>query len=433
VIQASNIVATFITGDFVARNTGGVRALGTLDNGQVNRFWQPLYATSGLTSGGIATLQVKVDYTDSNGTSYSDTFNLTFPVVRAAVSGPAPTATATPTETPTPTPTVTPTTGPRLRPQLIVTGYETSDEQLQPGLNFTLSLTVQNQGNADAERVTMIVGGGTAGGGAVGGTPTAGGVSGAGGEFSKFAPVGASNVQTLGDLAQGNTLEATMAFIVNAATEAGAYPIKVSFVYEDAQNGDFVDDQVITLLVVKRPSVIMNFYAPPPPFYMGEPGSLPLQIVNTASRSASLGSFTVTSEGATVENNTAFVGNLEPGGFYPLDAVIYPAAEGTQTLQLTINYTDDFGQAQTIMQTLDIEVMPPMIYEEPTDVFPEDMPPPEPEPETTWQKAWRFFLGMIGLSSGVPQPQLDGGFESGGFPPEGDPGFVPSGEGVFGP
>ena len=66
-------------------------------------------------------------------------------------------------------------------------------------MNFTLNLTVQNQGNADARRVTMILGGGSTSGGTVDGTPVpGGGLDGAGGEFGKFAPVGASNVQTLG-------------------------------------------------------------------------------------------------------------------------------------------------------------------------------------------------------------------------------------------
>jgi hypothetical protein len=156
--------------------------------------------------------------------------------------------------------------------------------------------------------------------------------------------------------------------------------------------------------------------------------------VNTGSQSVVLGNFTVTSEGATLENSTAFVGNLEPGGFYPLDAVIFPAAEGTQTLELIVNYTDDFGQAQTITQTLDIEVMPTQIFEEPTEVFPEDMPPAEPLPETTWQKVWRFILGLVGLSSSVPQPPQDSGFGPEGFPPpEGEPGVLPPGEGEFTP
>lgn len=408
-IRATNVIATFVSGDFVARSTGGVRALGNLDPNQVNRFWQPLRASDGLTSGGIATLQVKVDYTDANGTAYSDTFALTFPVRRVAVGVAA-------TTTPTPTPTATATAAPRLRPQLIVTDYETSAPQLQPGMNFTLTFSVQNQGNAAAQRVTMIVGGGTASGGDIGGTPVPGGVSGAGGEFSKFAPVGASNVQTLGNLAMGGNLEATMRFIVNAATDPGAYPVKVSFVYEDAQGGTYVDDQVVTLLVVRRPSVRMSFYAPPPPFFAGEPASLPLQVVNVGNKSAVLGSFTVSAEGATVENGTVFVGNLEPGGFYPLDAMLFPGAEGPLDLLVVISYTDDFGQAQSITETLTIDVMPPMVYEEPVDM-PIDPGPIEPVAETAVQKLWRFFLGLIGLSSGRSQPTDGDMMPPGGMPP----------------
>ncbi|MBE2199016.1 MAG: IPT/TIG domain-containing protein [Anaerolinea sp.] len=411
-VQARNVVATFISGSFIARDTGGVRALGSIDPGQSNRFWQPLNASRDLAGQSIGTLQVKVDYTDANGTSYSETFALTFPIVRVS-SGPAPTATPTPTPTFTPTPTATPTTGPALRPQLIVTGYETDVAQLQPGQFFTLNLTVQNQGNAAARRVTMILGGGSAGGGTISGTPVSGGgVSGAGGEFSKFAPVGSSNVLSLGDLAQGNALNTSMALIVNGTTEPGAYPIKVSFVYNDAANADYVDDQVITLLVVRRPSVEMTFYAPPPPFFAGEPGSLPLQLVNSGSKSVVFGQFAVTavdpSGGAFFENSSVFVGNLEPGGFFPLDALIFPAAPGPLELLLSVNYTDDFNQPQTVTKTVTIEIQEPFIFEEPEGGFPGGdggfEPEPEVEPETFWDKAWRFLKGLLGLSSGKPQP-----------------------------
>ncbi len=421
-IRATNIVATFVSGDFTARATGGVRSLGNLEPAQVIRFWQPLRAGSDLPNGGIATLEVKVDYTDTNGTTYSDTFALTFPVRRVATGGAAPTA--TPTMTPTPTPT--PTTGPRLRPLLVVTNYETSQEQLQPGMHFTLSLEVQNQGNANAQRITMIVGGGTSSGGDASGTPTAGGgVNGGSGEFSKFAPVGSSNIQTLGNLAVNDSLNTSMDFIVNAATDPGAYPVKVSFVYEDAQNGDFVDDQVVTLLVIRKPSVQMSFFSPPPPFFVGEPGSLSLQVVNTGSKTATLGAFSVSAPDAIIENGTVFVGNLEPGGFYPLDALIIPNLEGMQDIEVSISYNDDFGQPQTITQTLSIEVLPPFVPEMPTEGPIDAYPPPEPEPETPFQVIWRIILGLIGLSSGQPQPDTGGEMPVDGMSP-----MDGSGEGI---
>ena len=123
---AGNVLATFVSGDFVPRATGGVRALGTMAPGQPVRFWQPLFATADLRGKTTAVLKVTTTYTDINGQSYESSFELTFPVVPQASGGAAATA--------TPTPTVTPTAGPRQRPQLLVTGYTTEPETLQPGL-----------------------------------------------------------------------------------------------------------------------------------------------------------------------------------------------------------------------------------------------------------------------------------------------------------
>ena len=296
---------------------------------------------------------------------------------------------------------------------------------------FELFLTVQNQGSADARRVTMIVGGGSSGSGTnAEGTPEAGGMAGASGSFTEFAPVGTSNVRALGDLLRGQSLETSQALIVNATTKPGAYPLKVSFVYSDDQNANYVDDQVITLLVYKRPSVSFNFYAPEPPIFAGEPASLPLQVVNTGSSSSILGTFKVTAEGATLENNSVFVGALEPGGFFPLDALLIADQTGPLDLHLSVDYTDDFNQPQVLTDTLTVEVMEGMIMEEPEmplDGFDETMT--EPEPETLGAKIWRFILGLLGLSSGVPAPEQPVEPIPSDFGPS--EGIVPNGSGAI--
>lgn len=169
---AANVLATFVSGDFVPRATGGVRALGSIAPGQPVRFWQPLFATADLRGKATAVLKVTTTYTDINGQSYESSFELTFPVVPQASGGAAATA--------TPTPTTTPTAGPRQRPQLLVTGYTTEPETLQPGLPFTLTMDVSNEGQANARNVVLIVGGGSAGSSTADGTPEPGGVSGAG-------------------------------------------------------------------------------------------------------------------------------------------------------------------------------------------------------------------------------------------------------------
>lgn len=402
---ATNVLATFTSGDFVARDTGGVRALGNLAPGESARFWQPLFATADLRGQSTAVLKVVATYTDINGQSYDSSFELTFPVVPSGGGGPAATA--------TPTPTTTPTPGPRQRPQLLITSNSTDPAQLQPGIQFALSVLVENLGETNARNVTLILGGGSSSSSTVDGTPEpGGGLAGASGSFTEFAPIGSSNVSRLGNLAVGDSRSATLQLIVNTTTKAGAYPVKVSFVYTDDNGVNYVDDQVITLLVFQSPQVEMGFYTQPPPLFAGQPGGLPLQLVNTGRNSVVFGNFTVTAENADLVNNAIFVGALEPGGFFPLDAMITPFEPGTIDLLLSVGYTDDFSRPAVITQTLTIDVMEAMPIEEPP-LGPDGMPiegggidggefPVDENPggeESLLDRLWRFLRGLFGLGS----------------------------------
>jgi hypothetical protein len=94
--------------------------------------------------------------------------------------------------------------------------------------------------------------------------------------------------------------------------------------------------------------------------------------------------------------------------------MVIPEQSGPMTLDVVIDYTDDFNQPRTVNRTLQIEVME--AFEEPI-MEPgvggggggEGFPPPVTE-ETALQKIWRFVLGILGLDSA---------------PPSNDPGIVP--------
>jgi hypothetical protein len=145
--------------------------------------------------------------------------------------------------------------------------------------------------------------------------------------------------------------------------------------------------------------------------FVGQPNFLPLQVVNLGKKMSVLGSMKVTTTGGTLENAQTLVGSIESGGYFTLDAMVYPDATGPLDLTVTIDYTDDFNQSRTITQTLTLDVIE--MEEMPFDPnFPEGggggggegFPPMEQE-ETFWQKAWRFVLGLFGLDSGQPVEQ----------------------------
>ncbi|HQJ33287.1 MAG TPA: hypothetical protein PLO13_08010, partial [Anaerolineaceae bacterium] len=204
-----------------------------------------------------------VSYMDPAGNTYSETF--TFSIIINQTGGTGSTAaTATPAAV--------------KRPQMVVNSYTTDIDPLQPGSHFKLGLKVSNAGTADARAVSLVYGGGaTADTTDPLGTPQAGGLGGAGGDVSNFAPVGNSNVILLGDVPVGGTLNPEQEFIVNVTTNPGAYPLKLSFVYTDAKGVRMVDDQVITLLVFSLPQLEFSFYQPVEGMITaGQMGSLPI-------------------------------------------------------------------------------------------------------------------------------------------------------------
>ncbi len=390
-LAAYNAQASFSSGDLIPRQTGGVVAIGTIAADHKASFSQPMTAAIDLWGKSVVSMDMTLSYYDETGTAYSEKFTLVLPLSQPEYV--APTATPAPSQK---------------RPQLIISSYSTDVNPLQPGTLFLLQLELHNVGQVDARNVVMIVGGGSASSGSTAeGTPQPGGVSGGSGEFTNFAPVNASNVQPLGNLGAGYGVNAAQSLVVNVSTNPGAYPLKLTLSYVDENGLVYNDDQIITLLVYNLPNLELSFYRPPDMLVAGQPGMLPVQVVNLGRKSSILGNLRIEAQEAMIENNQVLVGVLEPGYPFTFDPTIIPNQAGKLTLALTLDYTDDFNQPRSITQTLEVEVTEMM--EEPPPDMSGEMPPIEGEidsgPESFWQKTWRFILGLLGLDSAKPENQ----------------------------
>jgi len=384
--NAFNAQAVFTSADVVPTNTGGMRILGSILAGGHADTDQTFLAVNSIYGKSAIVIDVTLTYYDEKGTTYSDKFTLNVPANGVASDTVYPTATPTGVNS----------------AQLVITSYASTVDPLQPGEQFKLGVTVQNMGNTSAKHVTMIVGGGSSG--TSGGTPQPGGVSGSSGEFTNFAPVGSSNIQSLGDIPAGGALQVLQNLVVNVSTNPGAYPMKITFSYIDSKGEVVNDDQVITLLVYSLPNLDVSFYSPPETFFMGQPGALPIQVVNLGKRSMVLGNMKIQTKDGTVDPATALVGSLDPGGYFTFDSTLSPDVAGSMELNVTIDYTDDFNQPRTITKSLTVTVEEASI--EPT---------PEPGMEGTdgtgtsavtdesfVHKVWRFALGLFGMDSAPP-------------------------------
>jgi hypothetical protein len=148
----------------------------------------------------------------------------------------------------------------------------------------------------------------------------------------------------------------------------------------------------------------VSFYSPPESFFAGQPGALPIQVVNLGKRSAVLGNMKIEATGGTIDPATTLVGSLDPGGYFTFDSTLTTDVAGPMELNVTIEYTDDFNQARTVTRTLNVTV---------EESFTELMPDPAMQgmegteipitsDETFLHKVWRFALGLFGLDSAPP-------------------------------
>jgi len=412
--KARNIVFTVVPGDFFPSGSGGVISGGVIAPGADTGYSQGLIASGELALKTFGTLQVSAAYTDDFGANYSETFNLTFPVTKKTTSSGSA------------RPTVTPTLAPR--PILLINGYNVDVEPLKPGSVFNLEVRVSNVGGSEARSVTLIIGGGTVSTGASG-TPGAetGGVSGTGG-LEHFAPLGESNVAYLGDLAPGAQLTSIHALIVNSTTLPGAYPLRISLIYTDTAARTYTDDQTITLLVYAPPMLEIGFYQAPDPLFVGQPGSLPIQVLNLDRKPAILSRVRVQSDEAEILNGELPIGYLDTGLSFTIDSQVIPLQPGPLDIVVSVDYVDDFNEPQVIQQTLTVEVID-------AAPIPDDLggggggvvEPEVAQPEAFWDKVLRFLRGLLGLDSAPVQssPQE-------GLPSEGPIQIVPGAPGTKG-
>jgi len=158
--------------------------------------------------------------------------------------------------------------------------------------------------------------------------------------------------------------------------------------------------------VYSPPYIEVSFYRPPDVLFVGQPGTLPLQVVNLDRKSVILARMTVTAEGAELSNHQSPIGFVDAGSYFTLDPMVIPSVAGPLQIVVLIDYLDDFNDPQQIQQTVSVDVLEASFPEGGGGGGGPEGPIVETPPETFWQKVVRFLRGLLGLDSAGPQPLL---------------------------
>ncbi len=311
---------------------------------------------------GATTQQLELRYDDPDGERYTESHSVGLVITGKAAVGPLP----------------------------LVSAYRTrvgdsDNAALQPGSVFELELEVLNAGLQDASGTRLSIGGGS-------------GSAGAG----VFGSVGTSNLRFLDRIGAGETTTVRQRMVVDPGASPGAYVVELSFDYVDADGVSATSTEQISLLVSREVRLALNPINLPTSGVEGMPLGLMLDLVNQGGNTVSVANATITGEGAveTFQPVTEFVGPLDAGGFFTLQAELQAAEAGEGEIVVTIEYLDDFNEPRELVQRypVQVEAAPEMPVMDPSEM--DDAP--------RGNVFLRAIKGFLGLGASPPRPSPGG-------------------------
>ncbi|MBP8863361.1 MAG: hypothetical protein KBH71_03810, partial [Anaerolineae bacterium] len=348
---AINLKAVGDASMVIPAHGGGVATWDTLRINQTATLTLPLLLKPSK-EGGRLGLPIALAYSDYNGGSYSGQQTVGIDVDTSLAN----------------------------RPQLLIDGYRTLPEKISPGDSFTLTLDVVNVGGGDAQRLTLALGGED------------------GENLGAFVPIEGSNVSFIPHIPAGGHASVAMRLMVAGNAETRAHNLPVALAYDISGGTREKGTQRVSLLVQRRPAFKISFYRPVEGTAMaGQPFQLPIELVNASSFRFTISELRASGEGLEfMGESSTYVGPLDPGGSWTLDAIAMQMEAGTAKVVVSVSYVDDLNQTQTYSDTLTVEVLENFF---PSEGVPGESESPVEEPLSFWGQVGRFFKALFGLGS----------------------------------
>lgn len=349
---ATNLQAAGDTSMVIPARGGGIATLETLRINHTATLTIPLLLKS-LKEGGRIGLPIALTYSDYSGGNYSEQQTVGIDVDMSLAN----------------------------RPQLLIDSYRTEPPQISPGDSFTLTLDVVNVGGASAQRLTLALGGEE------------------GENLGSFVPIEGSNVTFIPFVEAGSRASVAMRLMVTGNAETRAHNLPVALGYDISGGTREKGTQRVSLLVRRRPDFKISFYRPIEGTALaGQPFQLPVELVNASGFRFTISELRVSGEGLeSLGENRTYVGPLDPGGSWTLDAMVLAMEPGPVGIVVDVDYVDDLNQTQTSTTTLEVEVLEnPFAGENGMPPVPDS---PDGQPLTFWQQIMRVFRALLGLGS----------------------------------
>lgn len=221
---------------------------------------------------------------------------------------------------------------------------------------------------------------------------------------SVFTPVDSSNTFYIGRIAPNGKVEKTIRMFVVPDATAKTYTITANFEYEDDANNEYKSSENIGVPVYQESKLDIDPINYQTNAFVGDNIPITANFYNTGKVTLYNFKVTLTSDNATINNGTYYIGNFNSGGQDIYEGSIMPNEPGEIKAQLKFSYEDSTGEVKEQVEDINITVdeAPPMDPE----LGPDGMPMPDGNMavDVPWYKNPIFYiptalvlLGAIGF------------------------------------
>ncbi len=265
---------------------------------------------------------------------------LVVPATAAPTNTPAP-----PTNTPEPSVTPQPATPIPGQPSLLARNFSVNPATIAPGGTVTLNFEVVNQGNRNAQGVSVAVDSG-----------------------GKFVPANGQATATLPDIPAGGRVNVTLIAVAAMDTPAGPISVPITMAYRDFSGENYTSKATLSVNVEEAgesSQVVMSGYSVEPnPVEPGKPVTMTVNVTNSGNKKALQvllrvsGSDNILLAGS--KGDSFPIGDLDAGASIELELplIVRPDAKsGPQSQPFTITYLQD-GEAQQAAGSMTVQVRP---------------------------------------------------------------------------
>jgi len=234
------------------------------------------------------------------------------------------------------------------RPRLSIASYRSEPNTLIPGEPFNLLVDVLNAGERPAKNIELALGSGKLS------EDMSAGQTGL--SSAPFAPLDTSNVKFISQLEAQTRTSVAQRMIVDGKAPSGVYVLEIGFRYYDDEGTAYTSGELVSLLVLRQPHLYVELYRPITDIVAGEPFVIPVELINIGQEAANVSTMELRSLDLEILEGSMYVGPLDPGTSSLLEAQAIAQQAGEAIAQVIINYLDDFGHPQQVIQELRFQV-----------------------------------------------------------------------------